>query len=382
MQPSKIFKVFVSSTYEDLREERAEVQKSLLKLNCLPVGMELFPAADAETWEFIKEQIDDSDYYVLLIAGRYGSLAPDGISFTEKEFDYARSRNKPSIAFLHADRNQIPSGKIERDPSRLSLLDLFISKVKQRPIQTFRTPHDLATEVVTSFVDLMRRKPAIGYVRADNAADYKKYSDALEENEALRKRPERLSDTEDKGPFLGYEQPIRILIAITASIKPAGDIVSRKTDIVVRHGLPEEADSLNLEHVLEVEVPLGKLLVHISSDLIIAQEEDLVVHNLQNLLVNQNSERVDQILGELNKLNKRKYEVSYIKMHETSIEAVRNALYARDLIDITVEKRASFRIVSYRFSTKPKTNDRDAKIWKFTQYGRLQLAVLESVNIR
>jgi hypothetical protein len=79
-----IYKVFVSSTYQDLREEWAEVQKALLKLNCLPVGMELFPAADADTWEFIKDQINDSDYYVVLIAGRYGSLAEDGLSFMKK----------------------------------------------------------------------------------------------------------------------------------------------------------------------------------------------------------------------------------------------------------------------------------------------------------
>jgi hypothetical protein len=42
MSSEPIYKVFVSSTYQDLREERAEVQKALLKLNCLPVGMELF----------------------------------------------------------------------------------------------------------------------------------------------------------------------------------------------------------------------------------------------------------------------------------------------------------------------------------------------------
>jgi hypothetical protein len=53
--PSEIiYSVFVSSTYEDLREERAEVQKALLKLRCMPTGMELFGSADEETWEFIK----------------------------------------------------------------------------------------------------------------------------------------------------------------------------------------------------------------------------------------------------------------------------------------------------------------------------------------
>ena len=52
-----IYKVFVSSTYEDLREERSELQKALLKLKCLPVGMELFPSADDETWDFIQNRL-------------------------------------------------------------------------------------------------------------------------------------------------------------------------------------------------------------------------------------------------------------------------------------------------------------------------------------
>ena len=92
--PRIIHRVFVSSTYEDLREERAEVQKALLKLDCFPVGMELFPSADDETWEFIKRQIEESDYYVAIVAGRYGSLASDGLSYTQKEWEYAREIGK------------------------------------------------------------------------------------------------------------------------------------------------------------------------------------------------------------------------------------------------------------------------------------------------
>ena len=69
-----IYSVFVSSTYEDLREERAAVQKALLQLKCMPIGMELFGSADEETWEFIKRQIDDCDYYVVIVAGNTGPL--------------------------------------------------------------------------------------------------------------------------------------------------------------------------------------------------------------------------------------------------------------------------------------------------------------------
>jgi hypothetical protein len=86
MTSEPIYKVFVSSTFRDLREERSEVQKALLKLNCLPVGNELLPAADDETWKFIKQQIDDSDYYVILVVGRYGSLAADMITLVNGKY--------------------------------------------------------------------------------------------------------------------------------------------------------------------------------------------------------------------------------------------------------------------------------------------------------
>jgi hypothetical protein len=38
----------------------------------------------AGQWDFIKSQIDDADHYVVVVAGKYGSVAADGMSFTEK----------------------------------------------------------------------------------------------------------------------------------------------------------------------------------------------------------------------------------------------------------------------------------------------------------
>ena len=85
----KRYQVFVSSTYADLKQERQHVIQALMEMDCIPAGMELFPAADEEQWEFIKRIIDDCDYYLLIIGGRYGSTTPEGISYTEKEYDYA-----------------------------------------------------------------------------------------------------------------------------------------------------------------------------------------------------------------------------------------------------------------------------------------------------
>ena len=100
----KRFQVFVSSTYDDLKEERQEVMRALLELDCIPSGMELFPATNYDQWSVIKSVIDDCDYYLVIIGGRYGSLGPDGLlSYTEMEYRYAVKSGKPCLAFIHAE---------------------------------------------------------------------------------------------------------------------------------------------------------------------------------------------------------------------------------------------------------------------------------------
>lgn len=90
------YQVFISSTYMDLVDERREVIQALLEMDCLPAGMEMFPAANDDQWTLIQQVIDESDYYVVIVGGRYGSVAPDGISYTEKEYDYAVSTGSRS----------------------------------------------------------------------------------------------------------------------------------------------------------------------------------------------------------------------------------------------------------------------------------------------
>ena len=47
----------MSSTFKDLEEERKHIIQTLMEMDCIPAGMELFPAADEEQWDFIKKVI-------------------------------------------------------------------------------------------------------------------------------------------------------------------------------------------------------------------------------------------------------------------------------------------------------------------------------------
>lgn len=163
----KKYQVFVSSTYIDLIEERQEVMQALLELDCIPVGMELFPAADEEQWSLIKRLIDDCDYYILIVGGRYGSVNDEGISYTQMEYEYALKIGIPVISFLHKNPGNIPAIKTEEtSEGRQRLID-FQELVKKKLCKYWETSQELGSVVSRSLVKLIKDKPGIGWVKGD-----------------------------------------------------------------------------------------------------------------------------------------------------------------------------------------------------------------------
>lgn len=187
---NKRYQVFISSTYADLKEERAKVIQTIMELDCIPAGMEIFPAIDQEQFEFIKRIIDDCDYYLLIIGGRYGTLSEDGISYTEKEYDYAIAQNIKVIAFIHANLDQIPLGKSEKDSKLREKLEAFKTKVStNRLVKFWHSLDELPGLVALSLSKTIKTYPAIGWIRANTSADpslYKQLSELQRENQELK----------------------------------------------------------------------------------------------------------------------------------------------------------------------------------------------------
>lgn len=187
---NKRFQVFVSSTFEDLREERQTVMQALLELDCIPAGMELFPAADEEQWGYIQKTIDDCDYYVLIIGGRYGSTGPDGRSFTQMEYEYALSKNKPTIAFLHENPGKLAAERTELREEQRKKLDDFRQLARRRLCKFWSSQQELGAIVSRSISQLKKSRPAVGWIRADLVGD----ESAAQEIARLRRKIEDLED--------------------------------------------------------------------------------------------------------------------------------------------------------------------------------------------
>lgn len=200
----KRYQVFVSSTFEDLQLERQEVMHALLELDCMPSGMELFPAANDEQWELIKKVIDDCDYYIVIIGGRYGTVSKSGLSYTEMEYRYALEKKLPIIGFLHKEPESIAAKKTESSTEGKEKLKTFRELVASKMCKYWKTPEELGSVVSRSLIKLIKTNPAIGWIKANNAFSAEASSEILK----LKTKIEQLQNEIEKinsGPPAGTE---------------------------------------------------------------------------------------------------------------------------------------------------------------------------------
>ena len=212
----KRYQIFVSSTYVDLQDERQQVLQALMEMDCIPAGMELFPAADEEQWEFIKRVIDDCDYYLLIIGGKYGSLSKEGLSYTEMEYDYAVEQELKIVALLHEDPENLPGTKIEIDSEAREKLTQFREKVSNgRLVKFWNRADQLAGLVALSLSKTIKMYPAIGWVRADQGNSTEllmQLNELRQKNETLLLENQQLKQQSitDTGDYSSGDDVIRL----------------------------------------------------------------------------------------------------------------------------------------------------------------------------
>jgi CheY-like chemotaxis protein len=144
-------KIFLSSTYKDLIRHREAAAQAIERLGQQGVRMEVFGARPDEASIACFGEIQDSDALVGIYAYRYGFI-PQGQtrSITEQEFDFARTKEKPTFCFVVDEEYPWPPKLIEMGPGHGRLQE-FIGQLRQKTIvDTFTTPEDLAYKVASS----------------------------------------------------------------------------------------------------------------------------------------------------------------------------------------------------------------------------------------
>jgi hypothetical protein len=169
----KKLQVFVSSTYNDLIEERQAAVEAILAAGHIPAGMELFTAGDESQMDVIKQWINESDVFLLILGGRYGSIEPTTReSYTQIEYEYALRQGKPVFACvigdvaLEARVKNHGTSVIEIDhPEKLKE---FKAEVLQRMSSFWNNSTEIKLRITQALSDISRRDELAGWVRSNS----------------------------------------------------------------------------------------------------------------------------------------------------------------------------------------------------------------------
>lgn len=175
-RPARRLQVFVSSTYTDLVEERQAAVAAILKAGHIPAGMELFTAGDRSQLKTIERWIDESDVYLLVLGGRYGSIEPiSGLSYTELEYDYAISQEKSSFAVvIHEDALEKKARRVGThvlEKENQGLLKKFRARVLTKISAFFRDCKDIKISVHESLARYTNNPQLVGWVSGTELRD-------------------------------------------------------------------------------------------------------------------------------------------------------------------------------------------------------------------
>lgn len=228
----KKYQIFISSTYTDLIEERQAAVEAIIKMGHIPAGMELFKAGKSQ-WQTITKWIDESDIYVLILGGRYGSINPsEGKSYTHLEYEYALSQGKPAFAlvledkFINKKENKNP--KLLEEVNREKYIE-FKELVKTKIVKFIEDIKDIKIELTENVRNLEETCHLEGWSKVGNAEEGLKYLEKIlkltEENQKLKAKITLLENKIQKNSKeirfindLTYEELKNILIKETVKI--------------------------------------------------------------------------------------------------------------------------------------------------------------------
>jgi len=232
MALKKKLQVFISSTYEDLKEERQAAVGAILTAGHIPAGMELFAAGDESQMNVIKRWIDESEVFLLILGGRYGSIEPKSQkSYIQLEYEYALERGKALFAVVitedHLEERvkKFGSKVIEREyPQKLKE---FRSLVLTKLIKFWADPRDIKLTILETMAEFDHRSELVGWVPGNEAVTAGALAEEMarlaKENAELREQVKKLSALSATYNGLTFEEFYKLLAATKPKISDLGE---------------------------------------------------------------------------------------------------------------------------------------------------------------
>jgi len=272
----KKFQIFVSSTFTDLIDERQASVEAILKAGHIPAGMELFTASNQSQWTIIQKWIDESDIYMLILGGRYGSIEPEsGLSYTELEYNYALEKKKPLFAVVMnknaLDEKVKDKGRDVLESKNQQKLEDFEQKVKSYMCSFFDDNKDIKLAIYESVGKLQQENNLIGWIRSDEVLNPKQHLDQItalqKEKEILNKELIQLKNSKPKNQdFEEFTELVSLFEKENISLKRMQQVDSK---------YPDDIDLLTIFKLYK-----GSLIVGVTNSLNSSTKDNFIFYDL------------------------------------------------------------------------------------------------------
>lgn len=200
--------VFISSTYIDLKEEREAAVEAILDASHIPAGMELFKAGNESQINTIKRWIDESDIYMLILGGRYGTIEESsGKSYTHLEYEYALEKGLPIFAVILNESNVLKKASqigVDRAMEQVNVdkYKNFKNIASSKIVKYVDDIKDIKLSVHTALNEILRLNDISGWIKGseveDNTKIIKENAKLLKENNKLQKEIDKLKNEIEK----------------------------------------------------------------------------------------------------------------------------------------------------------------------------------------
>lgn len=178
--------IFVSSTYEDLKDYRKKALDAIVSLKQMFEGMEYFGADSRTPLDVMLDKLSYCQVYIGIIGMRYGSVdKATQKSYTELEYERAKELGIPCLIYIIDDENALIPPKFVDRGENSDKLEVFKNKLRSGHVcRKFTTPDTLAEAIQHDLPETINRvieekaKTAIIPIpekeEIDDKAEYKK----------------------------------------------------------------------------------------------------------------------------------------------------------------------------------------------------------------
>ncbi|MFN8378112.1 MAG: DUF4062 domain-containing protein [Anaerolineae bacterium] len=227
-------KIYVSSTYRDLKDQRRAVLDALRRADHDVEAMEFYVAEDNRPLERCLEDVSQCDLYVGIVAWWYGYQPdrdnPDRLSITRLEYERAVSEGKPRLLFLTKDDAHWPVDLIE--VARWSELSEFRNKIKaDRLIAQFSTTDELVLHVNEA---VRNWEKSLGGAVAPKSVDWDGYRAAVVNRHQWVRLQVVAAAAKERGPIqIPLHQVFEnVLVTARASTNDIPDVIRRYQKVI------------------------------------------------------------------------------------------------------------------------------------------------------